>query len=71
MPQETFKKSFGVYVVPFDDGRSRVVQHFLPVLESRLVLLGLVPTQRNYADRITTTDQIVVTNLNKNSQMLV
>jgi hypothetical protein len=49
--------------MPFDDGASGVLQNLLPVLESGLVLLRLVPAELDLADGITTANQIVVTNL--------
>ena len=49
--------------VPLDDGASGILQHLLPVLESGLVLLGLVPAELDLADGVTTADQVVVANL--------
>ena len=56
--------------VPLDDGPPGVLQSLLPMLEARLVLLVLAPAQLDLPDGISTTDQIVVANLNEETLMI-
>ena len=51
--------------LPFNNGTSWVFQDFLPVFKSRSIEFGLIPAECNFANGISTTNQIVVTNLKK------
>lgn len=50
--------------MPLDNWSPGVLQGLLPVLEARLVLLVLAPAQLDLTDRVPSTNQIVITNLN-------
>ena len=57
--------------MPLNDRPSGILQNFFPMFKSRLVSFGLIPSKENFANGISATDQIVVTNLKLITKLIV
>jgi len=49
--------------MPLNNGSSGIFQNLFPVFKSRLVGLLLIPSKLNLSNRLSATNQVIVTNL--------